>query len=126
MRFCQNCGNEVSKNAVVCVHCGVALQNESNMPNPGKGFGITAMILGICSLILPYIGVLLALIGLILGVVGKAKSKKAGMPSGMATAGIVCSIIALAFTIVTVVFCWSLGSLLPYAWLDMFEELYYA
>lgn len=28
--YCSNCGNEVDKNAYVCIHCGVVLKKRSN------------------------------------------------------------------------------------------------
>jgi hypothetical protein len=74
------------------------------------------MVLGILARIIPYVGMVLANVGLVLGAVGKKKSKDAGMPSGMATAGIVCSIIALAWAILVVTLCASCyASLLPFA-----------
>lgn len=39
--FCQNCGKEIAENAVVCVHCGSAIQNEN--PN-GKSFIATLLL----------------------------------------------------------------------------------
>lgn len=110
MKFCQKCGKEISETAAVCIHCGEAIKTAESVNtviknNPGKGFGIASMILGICSLCIPYVGILGAIVGLILGVIGKKKSLEAGMPSGMATAGIVMSIIALAWSIVCVIYC---------------------
>ena len=67
--------------------------------NPGKGLGIASMVLGIVSLVLfcwIYVSIPCALVGVILGGVGMKKSKDAGMSAGMATAGLVCSIISLA------------------------------
>ena len=72
-------------------------------PNPGKGLGVAGMVLGIVGLVflwLFYIGIPCALVGLILSAVGYKKSKDAGMPGGMAVAGLVCSIIALAVCII--------------------------
>jgi hypothetical protein len=80
--------------------------------NPGQGLGIASMVLGILALVVPYVGIVMAIVGLVLGAVGKKKSKDVGMPSGMATAGIVCSIIALGWAILVVTLCAScLGSL---------------
>ena len=72
---------------------------------PGKGMSIAAMVLGICSLVIPYAGVAIAIVGLILGVLGKKKCTEASTPSGMAQAGIVMSIIALAWSILLVILC---------------------
>ncbi len=31
--FCSNCGKEINDNAVVCIHCGVAVKNSTGTPN---------------------------------------------------------------------------------------------
>lgn len=60
-----------------------------------NGLAIASMVLGIVSLILtcilPYVSWVLAIVGIVLAAIAKKKAK-----SGMATAGLVCSIIALA------------------------------
>jgi hypothetical protein len=66
---------------------------------------IAAMVLGICSLIFPGFGVITAIIGLILGISGKRKADEVGAPTGMATAGVVMSIIAIALSVLTVIMC---------------------
>ena len=72
-------------------------KNQSNL-------GVASMILGIVSIVLmciPYIGyasIVVAIIGIVLA----AKAKKEG-PSGMATAGLVCSIIALALWVIMII-----------------------
>ena len=72
---------------------------------PGKGMSIASMVLGIISLVLfwfIYLSVPLALIGIILGAISKKKLSEVGAPSGMATAGITTSIIAIALVILIV------------------------
>lgn len=72
--------------------------------NNSKGLAIAAMVLGICSIVLsciPYICYLtpaMAIVGIVLA--AKAKKKQ---PSGMATAGLVCSIVALAIDVVLII-----------------------
>jgi len=62
---------------------------------------IASLVLGILSLILlwiPWIGIiaiLTSIIGIVLGVMGKRQLLEADAPTGIATAGIVTSIIAL-------------------------------
>ncbi len=86
--------------------------------NPGKGLSIAGMVLGIVSLAvlcIPYVNFLslvCAIVGLILSIIGKKKSKAANAPTGMATAGIVLSIIALAIAIVVVLIVGLLFSIL--------------
>lgn len=81
-------------------------QSQQPVAVPGKGMGIAAMVLGIISLVffcLWYIAIPCALIGVILGGVSSSKAKQAGMKNGPATAGIVCSSIALALAVLFIV-----------------------
>jgi len=76
----------------------INVQNNGMQINPGKGFSISSMILGIVGLVfiwIPPFSFVVSAVGLILGIVGKKKSRAVSVPSGMATAGIVCSTIAL-------------------------------
>ena len=72
---------------------------------------IGALVLGILALVfmwIPIIGIIaipMALVGVILGVVGKKQLTEAGSPTGMATAGIVLSIIALAISLLFTLIC---------------------
>jgi hypothetical protein len=72
--------------------------------NPGKVLGIIAMILGIFGLV-PICGGLSAIVGIILGVLGKKKSSEAGMPSGMAKAGIICGAVGLGVGLISTISC---------------------
>jgi len=50
-KFCSNCGKELDENAVVCVKCGVAVNNfKVKTKQPGKGMSIASMVLGIVSI----------------------------------------------------------------------------
>jgi len=98
--------------------------------NPGKGMSIASLVMGICtlfvpvvsvyvvisglafgklgggfSLIAPYVGVATATVGLILGMFGKQKSMEANAPTGIATAGIVISVIGVVIALLTLEFC---------------------
>jgi EamA domain-containing membrane protein RarD len=53
----------------------------------------------------PYVSIVLAIIGLVLGVVGRKKNTEVGAPSGMAIAGLVLSIVALAVSVVVFATC---------------------
>lgn len=110
--ICSKCGRDNAQGAAFCAGCGAPLATSSfqqpmygqpmmmGMQVPGKGLGIASMVLGIVSLVLFciwYISIPCAIIGAALG--GVSKSKSAGAPNGVATAGIVCSCVALGLAI---------------------------
>ena len=65
--------------------------------------GVASLVIGIIAVILSFIpcvnwfAFLPAVVGIILGAVGRASAKKAGKPTGCATAGLVLNIIACAW-----------------------------
>ena len=67
---------------------------------------IASMVLGIVSVVCSFIGglnllgLVLGVVGLILGIIAKKKA-----PSGMATAGIVLSIIGISITLLVLIAC---------------------
>ena len=68
--------------------------------NPGRGLALTSMVLGILGIVLSFclgFGILLAIPGLIFGIIGLVKKQ-----GGMAIAGLILSIIALAISFVIV------------------------
>lgn len=72
---------------------------------PGKGLGIASMVLGIVALVFfctSWFAIACALVGCILGAIGLKKAKDAGVKNGMAVAGLVCSVIALALDIIII------------------------
>lgn len=67
---------------------------------------VASLVLGICALVFPFIGlgwlsVLLGIVGLILGVLGRKNEEK----RGMATAGMVMSIIAVGLGLIMWIAC---------------------
>ena len=62
---------------------------------PGSGKAVAALVLGICALVvpIPFIDVVAGIIGIVLAV----QAKKEGHTGGMATAGLVLSIIGTIF-----------------------------
>ena len=126
--YCSKCGHPNDDNTTFCTNCGAPLteetaneQVESAQPQapqqpmpqtqpsasvPGKGLGIASMVLGIVSLVLfcfLYIAIPCAIVGIILGIVSRNQAKKAGAPTGMSTAGIVCSAIALGILVIVLI-----------------------
>lgn len=52
--FCKNCGKEIDDKAVVCVHCGVAVNDEGLNPEDKPSIG-----LNILSFFIPLVGLIL-------------------------------------------------------------------
>ena len=120
---CSKCGAEFR--GEFCPECGTPARAEAqnqqpvNVPaapvpaypqpypltpvDPGKGLNIASLVLGICGLVIPYCGLVCAIVGLVLGLKGKARSSAVGAPTGMATAGIVMSIIGIAASVLIVI-----------------------
>lgn len=88
--FCKKCGKEIMDEAVVCIHCGCAVDNEQvkklNEPEDSVNVGI---IVGT---------VLIPLIGIIMGIVNlcKKKTKSGGIYLGVGIGCWVLNIIVLA------------------------------
>ncbi len=78
--------------------------NNTSMPNGSqdkKGFAIASLVLGIVSVVFMcvwYLGIPAAILGLIFGIIAN-KAKK----NGMATAGIVLSIIGLVLVVILII-----------------------
>lgn len=67
---------------------------------------VASLVLGICSLVFPFIGlgwlsVLIGIVGTVLGALGRKKAEK----QGMATAGMVMSIISIALGLIMWIAC---------------------
>jgi len=77
----------------------------------GKGLAVTGLVLGILALIICWFGVFsfvalpIAIVALILAIVGGKKMKANSLPTGMATAALVVSIIAVVISGVAFVSC---------------------
>lgn len=87
------------------IYNGAAAAEENKTP----GTAIASLILGISGILLDCccgVGALFGIIGLILGIVGN-KNKK----SGVGTAGIVCSVIALVVGVLMVVYFFVIGGM---------------
>lgn len=77
--------------------------------DPGKGFSIAGLVLGIVAVALSWsygVGLICGIIGIVMAVLGKKKSTEAGfVNTGMATAGLVLSIIGTCFAGLLTVIC---------------------
>lgn len=88
--YCKNCGSEIHEKAVVCVHCGCAVEENTKPINAVSKKANLSQIFGILSL------VLLAPLGIpaiVLAVLSKNETD--GIMCGKAKAGFICGIIAL-------------------------------
>lgn len=113
--FCQNCGRQNPDGTSFCSNCGSALNGAPVAPVapvtpvvprpaevPGKGLGIASMVVGIISLVMfctGWFAIICAIVGTALGGVALKKAKDAGVKNAMATAGLVCSVVALGLAI---------------------------
>lgn len=79
--------------------------------NNGKGMSIAALVLGIVAVILAWfymvniVAIILGVVGIVLAIMGSKKAKAAGEPTGMATAGLVLSIIGTALSVIGFLSC---------------------
>ena len=83
----------------------IELQQEDIAVSNGKGFAVASLVLGIIGIVFSFftfinlISLACAIIGIVCSVIGRTKSKKAtGKVSGIATAGLVLSIIGTVFS----------------------------
>ena len=81
---------------------------QTEIVNESKGLSIASMVLGIVSLVMLciwYVSIPCAILAIIFAIIGRKKGGK-----GMATAGLVLGIIALAFDILIVIFAIGVAS----------------
>ena len=121
---CPECGKDISDNAVSCPNCGYQLINTRTQYKkiiPGRGFGISSMIMGILGAFYGFIAltnvftmpeytksiaisgtilpIIFAILALIFGVVSHSK----GYNKGQKKAGIVLGVISLVLCIITII-----------------------
>ena len=116
--YCKTCGKEINENAVVCVNCGVLLDNATleqiNGHKESKKTNVCALVGFILSLVGFVLGIYvspLIVAGFILSIIGLTQYKKTGVGKGFAIAGIAIS--ASAFALYFIIFmslmfsaCW--------------------
>ncbi len=112
--FCKTCGKEVVDEAVVCPHCGCATVEapveaapvvvEAPAKKKSSGLCIAGFVVGLVSLIFGgYIGLAIGVVGLILSALGLVDVKKKGKSKkGLGIAGLVCSILTVAWTLLII------------------------
>jgi len=102
-KFCTNCGKKVEENQDVCLNCGEKTDNvvANNVPtnNKADGQATAGFVLGLVSIIawfIPLFGYPVT----ICGIVFSAKGLKSSKNKGLATAGLILSIIFLVVTVI--------------------------
>ncbi|MBQ3094463.1 MAG: zinc ribbon domain-containing protein [Selenomonadales bacterium] len=87
MKYCSNCGKEIDDKAVVCIHCGVAVETKTEPATSDSG-GAGWTLLGCC----------LPLVGLILFLVWNDKKPKNAKAAGMgALIGVILTVLYYFF-----------------------------
>ena len=97
---------------------GQNFQNNYQQPTKPDALAIVSLILGIASIVLgccvTYLGIALGVGGIICSVMSKKKQK-----SGLATAGLVCSIIGIVLAVIWVSFSVAIMGMLAAAGIDI-------
>lgn len=81
------------------------------MQNNGKGMSVAALVLGIVSIVLAWfymintIALVTGIVGIVMAVKGKKAALESQSPTGMATAGLVLSIVGLCFAVIGFLSC---------------------
>ena len=115
--ICNHCGRKIGDNLKQCPECGMPTQNfhvptysyrdesqsyqRSNSgnqaPSVNKGNGVGGMVMGIIACTSGVLGAIFGIIGFILSIVALTKRNQ---PKGMATAGLILSILSIPICIV--------------------------
>ena len=94
--YCHNCGKPLAPDAAVCLNCGVA---NKQAPAPDAKSKLVAGLLAILSIVLGcctgWIGALFGIGGIICAVFANKQGK-----TGLAKAGLICSIIGIVLGII--------------------------
>lgn len=118
--YCQNCGNEIHDEAVVCIHCGAPTQNGQTQSQQKRTAAKTNGI-AIAGFILSFF---VAIAGLICSIIGLNRANKDlnGNGRGLAIAGIVISSLSLLAGVVllaiygSIIIGWICVMLLGFIW----------
>lgn len=94
--YCKNCGSPIDEHAVFCPHCGVS--QEMSAPVKKKD---DTNVLAIVGFILSFF---VAIAGLVCSVIGLKKAPElGGNGHGLALAGLIISIVSIAFSFIAVI-----------------------
>ena len=96
-KFCSNCGKELNEIQKVCLNCGVAIENKTQIDKTDRN-AATGFILGLISIVawlIPLFGYPVTICGIIFS----SKGLKSSINKEKAITGLVLSIIFLVFTL---------------------------
>ena len=115
--FCSKCGKNVGTGLQICNGCGNDLSNVSNGQSQTVTQAVTVMPTGTAPLVMGLLGMfggfipvvkyitgILSLVAIFSGASQRKTLKKAGLPSGKATAGMVLGILAVIITVISIAF----------------------
>lgn len=90
--YCKNCGNEINENAVVCIHCGCATEQQNQIQTKVSQKNNVIAIVGFV------LSFFIALAGLICSIIGYKNADRDynGNGKGFALAGTIISAVSLA------------------------------
>lgn len=94
--YCNNCGNEIDDKAVICPKCGVATGSKTPVANSDK-----TNTLAIVGFVLSF---LVSIAGLICSIIARKQCRETGEKGmGLATAGMIISIVGMALTFLYII-----------------------
>lgn len=96
-KYCSNCGRELEEGSNTCKYC-TQVENEVKVETKEDKHALTGFILGLISILawfIPLIGYPVTICGIVFSVKGLKSNKK-----GLATAGLILSILFLVVTII--------------------------
>lgn len=99
--FCRKCGKEIPDNANFCFYCGTQVDAPTN--TPASTLAGESNILAVAGFILAFF---VPIAGLICSILGRRDAPKYGGGKGLATAGIVISIVTTALAVSAVIVYW--------------------
>lgn len=131
--FCKNCGQEINDNAVICVHCGVAVTPAAVFSQPAESGASKFNVCALLGFIFSIVGLVvdnsllfsdvnfslfyaLTIAGLVLSIIGAVKSKKLQNGKGFGIAGIVISSVSLLIGLIIVLMAFGIVIML---WLSL-------
>ena len=96
--FCKNCGKEIDDKAVVCPYCGVQTETLRAQSSKSNGLAVLGLVFAF----------LIPIVGLILSAIGRVNTTKGDTDYGLATAGIVISILWMILGLMFVILWFAL------------------